>query len=38
LLFYPKTIAIAIAFPVVIPKVDVATHCKLPELSVVVKA
>jgi len=36
--FYPKIIAIAIAFPVDIPKVDVATHCVFPEPSVVVRA
>ena len=36
--FYPKIIAIAIAFPVVIPKVDVAVNPRVPEASVVTKA
>jgi hypothetical protein len=36
--FYPKTIAIAIAFPVDIPKVEVAVHWVFPDPSVVVKA
>jgi len=35
---YPKIIAIAIAFPVVIPKVDVAVHPRVPDASVVTKA
>jgi len=35
---YPKIIAIAIAFPVVIPKVDVAVHPRVPDPSVVTKA
>jgi len=37
-IIYPKIIAIAIAFPVVIPKVDVAVHPRVPDASVVTKA
>ena len=36
--FYPKTIAIAIAFPVDIPKVDVDVNPRVPAPSVVTKA